>query len=95
MALVYSAQGDYAKALEYYEKDLEISERVLGSDHPDTATTYNNMANVYHVQGDFAKALEYYEKALIVFLEKLGKNHPHTRIVQQSIRITKSLMNTD
>ena len=50
MAGVYQEQGDYEKALEYYEKDLEISERVLGSDHPSTATTYNNMAGVYKEQ---------------------------------------------
>ena len=78
MAGVYQEQGDYEKALEYYEKDLEISERVLGSDHPSTATTYNNMAGVYKEQGDYEKALEYYDKALDVRERTLGNDHPYT-----------------
>ena len=78
MAGVYQEQGDYEKALEYYEKDLEISERVLGSDHPSTATTYNNMAGVYKEQGDYEKALEYYEKDLEISERTLGNDHPST-----------------
>ena len=37
----YNEMGDYDKALEYYEKDMKISESKLGKYHPDTATTYN------------------------------------------------------
>ena len=51
MALVYDDQGEYEKALEWYEKGLEIKLKTLGPDHPSTATTYNNMAVVYNKQG--------------------------------------------
>ena len=78
MAGVYEDQGDYEKALEYYSKDLEISEKVLGSGHPSTATTYNNMAGVYKAQGDYEKALEYYEKDLEISEKVLGSDHPNT-----------------
>ena len=94
MAGVYQAQGDYEKALEYYEKDLEISERTLGSDHPSTATTYNNMAGVYKEQGEYEKALEYYEKALTVFMAKLGANHPYTQNTQESVAIMRLCLMT-
>ena len=78
MAVVYHAQGDYGKALEYYGKALAIVERVLGTGHSDTATTYNNMAVVYHAQGDYGKALEYYGKALAIRERVLGPEHPDT-----------------
>ena len=43
-----NAQGRYAKAEPLFRKGLEINERVLGPDHPDTATSYNNVAaNLY------------------------------------------------
>lgn len=39
--------GAYDKALEYYEKAVVIREKIQGTEHPDTATTYNNIGNVY------------------------------------------------
>ena len=47
--------------------------QVLGAEHPDTAATYNNMANVYDSQGHNDKALEYYGKALAI-TEKVGRD---------------------
>jgi tetratricopeptide (TPR) repeat protein len=38
--------------LKWYEKALAIDEKVPGKEHPDTATTYNNIAGVYFYQGD-------------------------------------------
>ena len=78
MAGVYKAQGKYEKALEYYGKALVISERVLGTEHPDTAATYNNMALVFRAQGEYEKALEYYGKALTIRERVLGTEHPDT-----------------
>ena len=87
MAGVYEDQGDYEKALEYYSKDLEISEKVLGSGHPSTATTYNNMAGVYKAQGDYEKALEYYDKALEVRERVLGSGHPDTAATYNNMAV--------
>ncbi|CAF1465947.1 unnamed protein product [Adineta ricciae] len=55
--------GDYAKALQYYEKGLSIQQQSLPANHPDLATSYNNIGLVYDHMGDYAKALQYYEKA--------------------------------
>ena len=70
--------ADYVKALEFYEKALSIREKVLGKEHPSTATTYNNMALVYTNQGDYVKALVNYRKALSIREKVLGKEHPDT-----------------
>lgn len=78
MGYLTNEQGEYASALEWYQKALRIRESVLGKDHPDTATTYNNIAGVYYAQGDYASALEWYSKALHVNESILGQNHPDT-----------------
>ena len=85
IALVYKAQGDYAKALEYNQKALAIREKVLGQEHPSTATTYNNIALVYQAQGDYAKALEYYKKDLAISEKVLGQDHPSTATTYNNI----------
>ena len=68
----------YADAAEYDHKALAINEARLGTDHPDTAATYNNLALVYQDMGDLPRALEYHEKALTIREAKLGKDHPDT-----------------
>ena len=42
--LTSQAQGKYAEAEPLYRKALAIRRKVLGEDHPDTATSYNNLA---------------------------------------------------
>ena len=57
---------------------MEICEKVLGKDHPETATSYNNNGLEYYYQGDHARALQYYCKALEIREKVLGKDHPET-----------------
>ena len=77
--------GKYQKALEWYQKALAICERVLGKEHPDTATTYNNIANVYKNQDNYEKAIELYEKALAICEKVLGKEHPNTVTISNNL----------
>jgi tetratricopeptide (TPR) repeat protein len=58
IALVYSRQDDYPRALEWYYKALAIQEKALGKEHPRTTIIYNNIAEVYSRQGDYSRALE-------------------------------------
>ncbi|QNU68298.1 tetratricopeptide repeat protein [Ruminiclostridium herbifermentans] len=82
---IYHHQGEYSKALEWYNKDLAIFEKVLGKEHPDTATTYNNIAGVYEAQGEYGKAIEWYQKALYICEKVLGKEHPSTATTYNNI----------
>ena len=72
-----------------------IQEKVLGKEHPSTATTYNNMAGVYYSQGNYEKALDYYEKALKIFEEKLGSEHPYTKSVRGNLEETKKALTSN
>ena len=47
-----------------YERALAISEKALGPEHPDVATSLNNLALLYSNQGQYAKAEPLNERAL-------------------------------
>src|SRR5258706_4087181 len=78
MALVFNKQGQYDKALTYYERALAGKEKSLGVDHPSTLATVHNMASVFDNQGQYDKALKYYEPALTRSQKSLGVDHPAT-----------------
>ena len=80
MAMVYVSQGEYTKALEWYQRALAAKEKSLGMDHPSTLDTVNNMANEYVSQGEYTKALELYQRALAGKEKLLGMDHTSTLI---------------
>ena len=47
LALAYQDAGRTAEAITVHEQTLADRERVLGTDHPDTLTTRNNLAIAY------------------------------------------------
>ncbi|CAF4150510.1 unnamed protein product, partial [Didymodactylos carnosus] len=78
-------QGDYEKALKSHEKSLEIQLISLPPNHPDIATTYNNIGLVYDNQGDYEKALKAYKKALSIVRRTLPLAHPTRRVIESAI----------
>ena len=71
-------QGKYAEAEPLYVRALAISEQQLGADHPDTATSFHNLAGLYHTQGKYAEAEPLYQRALAIREQQLGADHPDT-----------------
>ncbi|CAF1248869.1 unnamed protein product [Adineta steineri] len=72
---VKCGQGDYEKAISYYEKGLEIKQKLLRSKHPSLANSYNNIGHVYYKMTKYWKALSFFEKALENLQETLPSNH--------------------
>jgi Flp pilus assembly protein TadD len=60
-------------------------EKALGPDHPDTATSLNNLGYLLQDMGDLVGARPYYERALLISEAKLGKEHPTTKIVRGNL----------
>ena len=68
-AIKLHKKGEWDKALEFYEKSLEIKEE-LGDKHG-ISSSYNNLGSLYSDKGEWDKALEFYEKSLEI-KEELG-----------------------
>ena len=54
----------------------------MGEDHPDVASSLNNLAALYHSQGRYEKAEPRFLQALKIAEQALGKNHPNTNTIR-------------
>jgi len=57
---------------------LAIREARQGPNHPDTATSLNNLAGLLCDQGDLEGARRLYERTLAIREARLGADHPDT-----------------
>jgi tetratricopeptide (TPR) repeat protein len=62
-------------------------ERQLGADHPDVATSLNNLASLYDSQGKYSEAEPLYLRAIQILEKVLGSEHPNTVTVRQNYEI--------
>ena len=58
-----------------FTQALEICQEALGEQHPDYATSLNNLAGIYESMGDYAKAETHLTQALAIYREVLGEGH--------------------
>ncbi len=73
----FTAQGKYAEAEPLYQRALAIREKALGPEHPNVATSLNNLAVLYHTQGRYTEAEPLYQRALAIHERVLGPEHPN------------------
>jgi len=60
----YKFQGQYSEAEVLYKKALSIYQRLLGFEHLEVATTYNNLAELYSDQERYTEAELLHNKVL-------------------------------
>jgi hypothetical protein len=72
------AAGDYPSARPLFERALAISEKVLGAEHPDTASSLNTLAGLLLDHADLAAARPLFERALAISEKVLGAEHQDT-----------------
>ncbi len=73
-----NTQGRFETAIAYSERSLQIRENQLGPDHPDTATSLNNLAGLYESMGRYSEAEPLYVRSLQIRENQLGPDHPDT-----------------
>jgi len=75
IANFYEGQAAYKDSFHWSQHSLKIAKTCMGRDHPDTATSLNNLARLYYLQGNYAEAERIYLESLSIREQQLGINH--------------------
>ncbi len=70
--------SDYINARPYVEQALTIREKVLGSNHPDTASSLSDLAFLFFTDGSYETAVLHSRRALSILEANFGSNDPKT-----------------
>src|SRR5213079_61632 len=77
LALLYWQQEKLAEAEPLHERALGIRERVLGPEHPDTASSLNHLGLLLLTRGKPAEVEPLFQRALAIREQELRPQHPH------------------
>ncbi|MGQ0622818.1 MAG: tetratricopeptide repeat protein [Panacagrimonas sp.] len=69
-------QGRYDDGVVVAKKLIEIAEKERGPDHPNVATSLNNLGLLYDAQGQYALAEPLSRRSLSILEKALGPDHP-------------------
>jgi CHAT domain-containing protein/Tfp pilus assembly protein PilF len=70
--------GRYSEAIPLAQKVLEIVEKQLGPEDPNTANVLEGLAGLYHATGAYGQAEPLYRRALALREKAMGPEHPDT-----------------
>ena len=88
IGLLHDEQGDYASALMYYQKALDIRQQELPPDHFSLSVSYNNIGEVQRQLGDYFNALDNHRKTLLIKQKILPPNDPSLATTYNNIGLT-------
>src|ERR1700694_3122395 len=81
------SQGNYRQATIIMGQALGVAEKTFGPDHPDVATTLNNLALLYKAQGQYAQAEPLYKRSLAIREKALGPDHPDVAVSLENMAL--------
>jgi len=70
------AEGQYARAIDYYKKDMRIKKTRYGDDALEAADAHVRCGVALGCQAMYKEALEEYSQALAIYLRTQGPDHP-------------------
>ncbi|KAI3573626.1 Tetratricopeptide repeat-domain-containing protein, partial [Fusarium oxysporum f. sp. albedinis] len=70
--------GKYQQAEETHRAGLELRQKAMGTEYPDTLVSMNNLANVLQRQGRYWEAEQMHQQTLKLRQKVLGNEHPDT-----------------
>lgn len=88
---LYSETNDFVKAIDYYNRALELFKRYYGNDDYHTAEILYDIAGVYFNQGDCDSALSFLNSALDIFVIVYGDEHKRTIEVCDKIKALEEM----
>jgi len=79
IGMIYTDIGENYKALEFYNKSLDIKKKKFNNDeNKDIATILNNIGIIYSNLSEYEKALDYYNKSLEMYQKIYGTDENST-----------------
>jgi tetratricopeptide (TPR) repeat protein len=76
LAVLLYSQGKYELAKPLYRETLQLIEKALSKEHPNTLLSINNLAGLLYSQGKYELAEPLYRETLQLIEKALGKEHP-------------------
>lgn len=64
LGIIFSRRGDYSKALSYYERAIQLSNKIPGRNKTAIINAYNNLGGIYQKMNDYEKALAWFLKSV-------------------------------
>jgi hypothetical protein len=91
-SLLLENLGRFQEALEIRLKDMALSLRVNGPNHPEFATSCHNTAMLYGQLNQMQKAIDLAEKALAIRVETFGPSHPFTQNARGNLAVYRQAL---
>ncbi|WP_166386911.1 CHAT domain-containing protein [Polaribacter sp. 11A2H] len=76
IAIVYRSKGEDNKALQYFNKSLNISLNYYKENHPITSDIISGIASIYTNKADFENGIIFEKRALNNYINVYGEKHP-------------------
>jgi tetratricopeptide (TPR) repeat protein/transcriptional regulator with XRE-family HTH domain len=83
-----AGQGDNVRAINYLKRCLTFTQRLHGSDHPETLRSKNNLAYIYQNAGQLKWAIPLLEETLADRERVLGVDHHETLASRNNLAYT-------
>ena len=64
----------------------------MGADHPNVATSLNNLVILYEAQGRYSEAEPLYLEAIDILVNTVGVEHPNTKVVKYNYEYLQTQM---
>ncbi|CAF3096501.1 unnamed protein product [Rotaria socialis] len=78
--IVKDGQGQYANVIAYYERAIEINEKILSPQDVDLAASYGCIGLAYNKIDDYSNALLFHQKALKIYQQSPPANRSHVAV---------------
>ncbi|MBW1295302.1 CHAT domain-containing protein [Aquimarina litoralis] len=71
---VYIKNGEHKKAIEYYNKSIDIGTKLFGENYTENGISYQKIGNLYKDQKKYDKSLTNYLESLRIHIHAYGEN---------------------
>lgn len=78
-------QGKYQQGLRLARDALRLAEGTNGPNHPNVATSLNDLALLFYAQGKYAQAEPLFKRSLAIWEKDLGPDHPYLATVLENM----------